>query len=105
VLSQLITIALLLFLMADFVFFIMCLVVGPKLRRFCRIALWANGMLLVFEAAIGAAVLYQSSPDQRGIALLVAVGGCTPTLLAFLSFAAIYRWKMKPLAAPPPIPR
>jgi len=101
---QLITIALLLFLLADFAVIIISLIVGPKLRRLCQVALWANGLLLLLEAAIGAIVLYQSRSDQRGIAVLAAVGGCMPTLVAFLSLAAVYRWRMKRPTAPPLIP-
>jgi hypothetical protein len=102
--TQLITLGLLLFLLTDLVLIIMCLASGPKLRWLCRVALWANGTLLALEMCIFAVVLYQSKPDERGIALVAAVGGCMPTLVAFLSFAAIYRWRMNP-KNPPPIPR
>ena len=103
-LPLLVTIVVLFFLWADLIVFIACLAVGPKLRRLCQIALWANGLLLLPQAVLVATMVYKSSPGQRSSNLLLAAAGCMPTLLPFLSIGAVYRWKMK-AATPPPIPR
>lgn len=104
-LSSLVTVGLLLILFADFVLVVLTLAVGPRLRRLCQVALWVNGILLTLILCVAAAVLYQAKPDQRAIALLAGIVGCAPTLIAFLSFAAIYRWRMKPGTAPASIAR
>jgi hypothetical protein len=72
-----------------------CLVLGPRLRWLCRLALLINGTSLAFGAVV---LFWLASPinSESGMALYYAFFLAAPFLLAILALLAVYRWRMHP---------